>query len=389
MPPTITKIKSIEFAVPLVDIGYAPNGFSVVYEPGRTSERRIFALRVETDSGVTGEYVGGNSPAAAQLNMFAHYLIGKNALDREAHWSALKRAMRKYDWMGMGPIDIALWDLAGKHYDAPIHELLGTYRRRFPAYASTYQGDRHGGLDEPNDYADFAEYCLSIGYDGFKIHDWGGDWTDVKRTVETIHAVGNRVGAEMDLMIDPACNPPTFADALRIGRACDEQQFFWLEDPYRDGGVSQHGHRRLGSLIETPLLLTEHIRGLEPHTDFAVNEATDFLRADPEYDGGITGVMKIAHVAEGLGLDVELHAPGPAQRHCIAAIRNTNYYEMALVHPKCENTTPPVYADEYDDRLESLDDDGLISVPERPGLGVTYDWDYIFDNETGRRVYEA
>lgn len=72
--------------------------------------------------------------------------------------------------------------------------------------------------------------------------------------------------------------------------------------------------------------------------DFAANEATDFLRADPEYDAGITGAMKMAHMAEAYGLDVESHAPGPAQRHCIAACRNSNYYEMALVHPHCQNT---------------------------------------------------
>ena len=50
---------------------------------------------------------------------------------------------------------------------------------------------------------------------------------------------------------------------------------------------------------------------------------TDFLRVDPEYDMGITGAMKIAHFCEALGLDVQLHASGPAHRHCIAAIRNT------------------------------------------------------------------
>ena len=59
--------------------------------------------------------------------------------------------------------------------------------------------------------------------------------------------------------------------------------------------------------------------------DMALDEATDFWRADP-YDGGITGVMKVAHSAEGYGMDVELHIAGPAQRHCMAAMRNSNFY---------------------------------------------------------------
>jgi L-alanine-DL-glutamate epimerase-like enolase superfamily enzyme len=136
------------------------------------------------------------------------------------------------------------------------------------------------------------------------------------------------------------------------------------------------------------LLQTEHIRGIEPHTDFIANEATDFVRADPEYDAGITGAMKLARIAEGFGLDVEFHAPGPAQRHCIAAARNANYYEIALVHPECQNTTPPVYRGDYSDHLDTIDDDGTVPVPTDPGLGVEYDWGYIEDNATGDRVYE-
>jgi L-alanine-DL-glutamate epimerase-like enolase superfamily enzyme len=388
--PRIERIESVEFSYPLTDVGTDGAGFNLVYEPGTTTERRLFALRVHTDVGVTGEYVGSNSPGAAQWNTFADYLVGKNPLERERHWSEIKRALRKYDRMGLGPVDVALWDFAGKYHDAPIHELLGTYRRRLPAYASTYHGDEAGGLDSPAAYADFAADCLERGFGGFKIHGWGGsdDWRDVDREVETVHAVGERVGDEMDLMLDPACEYETFADALEVGRACDEQGFFWYEDPYRDGGVSRHAHRRLSERLDTPILQTEHVRGLEPYADFLAAGATDFGRADPEYDGGITGAVKRARVAEGFGLDVEVHAPGPAQRHCIAATRNANYYELALVHPDCGNTTPPVYEGDYSDELADVADDGTVPVPDGPGLGVEYDWEYVEANAVGRRVYE-
>ena len=391
MTPEITRVETTEFSYPIEDLGFSPDGFNPIYDPGADTERKIFGIKVETDTGITGEYVGGNSPAMAQVNMFGDYLVGKNPLHRERIWSELKKALRKYDRMGIGPIDIALWDFAGKYNDAPIHEMLGTYRTRLPAYASTYPGDENGGLDSPEAYADFAEECLEMGYGGFKIHGWGGsdEMRDIDREVATVHAVGERVGDEMDLMIDPYCEPETFGDALRLGRACDEEGFFWFEDPYRDGGISQHAHRKLADKLETSILQTEHVRGLEPHTDFIANEATDFVRADPEYDAGITGAYKIAHVAEGFGLDVELHAPGPAQRHVMAAIRNTNYYEMALVHPIMKNTQPPVYEGGYTDFLDSVDDDGTVPVPDGPGLGVEYDWDYIDEHRTGSvHVYE-
>ncbi|GGN20374.1 enolase C-terminal domain-like protein [Halarchaeum nitratireducens] len=391
MAPEITRIDSTEFAYELADVGTDEHGFNLVYEPGSTTTRKLFALRVHTDTGITGEYVGGNSPGAAQVNMFADYLIGENPLEREKHWSEIKRALRKYDRMGIGPVDIALWDFAGKYYDAPIHELLGTYRERIPAYASTYHGDEHGGLDSPAAFAEFAEEAREQGYAGFKIHGWGGGDAarDLSREIDAVHAVGDAVGDEMDLMHDPACELETFADALKLGRALDEEGFFWYEDPFRDAGISQHAHRKLRQKLDTPILQTEHIRGLEIKSDFAASESTDFLRADPEYDGGITGAMKVARVAEGFGIDTEFHAPGPAQRHCIAATRNANYYEMALVHPDAANTTPPIYADGYEDQFETVDDDGTVPVPDGPGLGVAYDWDYIEANSTGsRHVYD-
>jgi L-alanine-DL-glutamate epimerase-like enolase superfamily enzyme len=100
--------------------------------------------------------------------------------------------------------------------------------------------------------------------------------------------------------------------------------------------------------------------------------------------------MKVAHVAEGFGIDVEFHAPGPAQRHCIAASRNSNYYEMALVHPDTQNTQPPIYEGGYSDQIDTIDGNGHVTVPDGPGLGVEYDWDYIEDHATGtRHVYEG
>lgn len=391
MVPEITSIESTEFSYPIEDVGTDQHGFNLIYEPETVTERKLFGVKIHTDEGITGEYVGGNSPGAAQINMFANYLVGKNPLEREKHWSEIKRALRKYDQMGMGPIDIALWDFAGKYYDAPIHELLGTYRTKFPAYASTYHGDENGGLDSPEAFAEFAEECLAMGYDGFKIHGWGGSEgsRDLDREIDTALALGERVGDEMDLMCDPACELETFADALKLGQALDEAGFYWYEDPFRDGGISQHAYRKLGKQLDTPILQTEHIRGLEPATDFVANGATDFMRADPEYDAGITGAMKRAKVAEGFGIDVEFHAPGPAQRHCIAAIRNTNYYELALVHPDCPNTQPPIYVGDYSDMIDTVDDNGMVEIPHGSGLGVDYDWDYIEDNATGSvHVYE-
>jgi L-alanine-DL-glutamate epimerase-like enolase superfamily enzyme len=207
--------------------------------------------------------------------------------------------------------------------------------------------------------------------------------------VANVLEVAKRVGDSMDLMVDPACELQTWADALRLGRACDEARFFWLEDPYRDGGVSSFAHKKLRELIKTPLLQTEHIFGLEQHVDFILSSGTDFVRTGCYEDGGITGAMKVAHAAEGFGLDVEFHGGGLAHRHCIAAIRNTNYYELGLLHPLVAKTKAPVYPAEFTDELENVDANGHVPVPQGPGLGVEMDWDYIDAHRSGETVYDG
>jgi len=386
--PKITQIEVHEFEYGIRDVGQDPSfALGLSYEPGNVAKRRALGIKIHTDAGVTGEYVSIAPATFEQISMFADHLIGKNALHREEIYNEVKLILRKHDKMGLGPVDTALWDLAGKYHGAPIYELLGGYRTKLPAYASTYHADRSGALDSPEGYADFAQQCLEMGYRAFKIHSW--PYGPIEREVATVHAVGKRVGGKMDLMIDPCCAYTTFGDALRVGRACDEEGFFWYEDPFSDGGISQFAHRKLRQLIRTPLLQTEHIHMVESHIDFALAEATDFLRADPDYDGGITGVMKIAHAAEGLGLDVELHLVGPCRRHCMAAMRNSNYYEMGLVHPKVQaNIVPPVYKDGYSDELDSIDGSGCVDVPQGPGLGVEYDWDFISKHRTNGAVYE-
>ena len=82
--------------------------------------------------------------------------------------------------------------------------------------------------------------------------------------------------------------------------------------------------------------------------------------------------------------------PGPDGRRRTrwAAIRNTNYYEMGLLHPKCATWPVAVYADGYRDAIDAVDENGCVDVPEGPGLGVTYDWDYMEKHRTGGAEYK-
>jgi L-alanine-DL-glutamate epimerase-like enolase superfamily enzyme len=379
--PRITKLEQVIFEHEIQDMGADYNGFNTVYEKGSVLKMRPSILRIHTSEGVIGEAPGRSVPPNV-----AQYLLGKNPFEREKIYNDLKRGLRHTDRTAISAVDVALWDFAGKVYNAPIYQLLGGWRKTIPAYASTYHGDENGGLSTPEAFADFSEQCYDLGYRAFKIHGWGN--APISREVANVHAVGKRVGERMDLMIDPACEYETWADALRVGRACDAQNFFWLEDPYKDGGVSIFAHKKLRELLKTPILQTEHIFGLEQHVDFIVGGGTDFVRVGTYEDGGITGAMKVAHAAEGFGLDVEFHGGGLAHRHCIAAVRNTNYYELGLLNPKVKKTKPPIYPAEFTDELENIDESGHVAVPQGSGLGVEMDWDYIESRRVDTVVYE-
>jgi L-alanine-DL-glutamate epimerase-like enolase superfamily enzyme len=382
----ITAVAVHQFEHDTPDMGVDYNGFNHVYQAGGRLKQTGYVLTITTDGGIVGEYVGGTAASYAQVGMVAHYLLGRDPLARERIYNDLKRGLRKHDRMGIGPIDIALWDIAGKLYEAPVSQLLGGFRTTLPAYASTYHGDDNGGLDSPEAFADFAVQCRDMGYPAFKIHGWGNG--PIEREVATVLATRHAVGEQIDLMLDPACEYHTWADTLKVGRACDEARYLWLEDPYQDGGISAFGHRKLRQIIKTPILVGEHIRGHELHVDNIVADGTDFVRADADYDCGISGLMKVAHSAEGFGLDLEIHAPGPAHRHCMAAIRNTNYYELGLVHPRLARTKPPVYACDYSDELDAVDTRGHVPVPTGPGLGTPIDWDWVRAHQVGCVVYE-
>jgi L-alanine-DL-glutamate epimerase-like enolase superfamily enzyme len=167
--PRITSIEVHEYAYSLHDLGTDYNGFNLVYVPGSTVDLKGYIIRIGTDVGLVGEYAGGSAAEYSTLPSFAHYLIGKHALERERIYTDVKRALRQVARIGLAPVDIALWDLAGKYYQAPIYRLLGGYKERLPCYASTYHGDTNGGLDSPEAYAEFALQCQELGYPAFKI----------------------------------------------------------------------------------------------------------------------------------------------------------------------------------------------------------------------------
>ena len=130
------------------------------YIKGSKLPVKRLVVQIQSQEGLTGEFAvswGSTDATFGQMCMAAPHLLGRDPETREEIYDDLKRDLRAYDRMGTGPLDIALWDLAGKKYDTSVSKLLGGYRTRLPVYASTHHGQESpGGLDTPQAFADFA-----------------------------------------------------------------------------------------------------------------------------------------------------------------------------------------------------------------------------------------
>jgi L-alanine-DL-glutamate epimerase-like enolase superfamily enzyme len=381
----IEEIEIYEFTYRIEDVSPRPDG-EIVYVPGGSIEPPGYVLTIRTDTGIQGHYRAHmwTKVGVEQIkSVAAHFLIGRDPLNRNAIWNDLRRQLRHTDHNALGAIDNALWDLAGKQYGASVAELLGgRVRDRVPAYASTLSGNPE--RDPPERYADFAEECLERGYPAFKIHPHG----DPDADIEICRAVAERVGEEMELMLDPSSCYASFDDAVRVGKVCDEYDFFWYEDPLRDTGDSIYAMRRLAEEIETPILGIEQSR-TEPFGVFnhLTNDALEMVRVDAHLGGGLTSAQKICHTVETAGMDVEPHVGGPEHLQLAATLRNTHFFEHGLVHPE-------VGFEWYNDQgfigeLEVIDSDGQITVPDGPGMGVDIDWKFIEERETNHILIDS
>jgi L-alanine-DL-glutamate epimerase-like enolase superfamily enzyme len=159
---------------------------------------------------------------------------------------------------------------------------------------------------------------------------------------------------------------------LAVGRAIEEMNFYWYEDPLADDDLM--GCIKLREKLSIPLMATEYSPGgFTNYVPWILNKATDYLRGDVAVKGGITALLKTAHLAEAFGMNYEIHHGGNslnnwANLHVILAIKNTTYFEVLL----------PSGAQKYG-IIDDLTPDfsGMIHAPTEPGLGAKIDFDLI------------
>jgi L-alanine-DL-glutamate epimerase-like enolase superfamily enzyme len=339
--------------------------------PTGTSDLGLLAI--ETDAGVAGHAFLGTSSNPASLDgpMLIRFLkpilMGQDPLDRERLNRLLWARVRNVTVRAIGACDVALWDLAGKAAGMPIHRLIGTARDRIPAYASS---QIHA---TPEHYAEQARHYQSTGWHAYKIHP-PQRWRD---DIKVCEAVRKAVGDDYTVMLDSTWSY-RYDEALRVGRAIEEMGFYWYEDPLADQDL--YNYVKLKQQLHIPILATEYpIGGLDAYVPWIIERATDFLRGDVAVKGGITTMLKTAHLAEAFRMNYVAHHGGNslnnvAGLHVIMAIRNTEFFEVLL----------PDAMQKYGLAQDiEVDREGWVHAPTGPGLGAEIDFALIERKKLG------
>ncbi len=329
--------------------------------------RLLGVVTVHTDAGVDGHAFLGSSRQGADayvgplIEFVKPAIAGANPLDIGAIWQRLWKMNRSVSTNAIGAVDVALWDVAGKVANLPIHRLLGTCRERVPAYASS------GWLPTPEAYGEEARHFQALGWPAYKIHPHGTARDDIK----ICQAVRQAVGDDMVLMLDSMW-AYGYEDAVRVGRAIEALDYFWYEDPLVEEDL--YNYVKLRQKLDIPIMSTEYAPGrLYGMAQWVQQMATDILRGDVAVSGGITPLVRIAHLAEAFRLKCEIHHGGNslnnvANLHVTMAIPNCDYYEVFPSHG----------ANKFGlvEDIE-VDDQGWVYAPTQPGLGYEIDWDLV------------
>ena len=324
-------------------------------------------LRIKTDDGVEGNAFLGSAvnpaetDAGALIRFLKPVLMGKDALAREELHAAMRARQRHLGLRAIGACDAALWDIAGKAAGMPLYRLLGGGRSEIGAYASSQM------LESRDAYAAEAARFKAEGWKAYKIHPPHGPDEDIK----VCEAVRTAVGEDFTLMLDSTWSY-RYPDAVRVGRAIERLGFLWYEDPLNEEDI--YSYVQLRQKLDIPIIATEYPAGdIGTYAVWLTERATDALRGDIAVKGGLTTMLKTAHLAEAFHMNYEVHHGGNslnnlAQLHFACAVRNTTYFEVLLPHG----------AHKYG-LLEDIDigKDGLARCPQLPGIGGKIDFDRI------------
>jgi galactonate dehydratase len=338
---------------------------------------RYLFVEVHTDAGLIGLGESGTwgflEASGQAVETFKRYLVGQDPLRIEHHWQYLYRwnAFRGAAIMGaLSAIDIALWDIAGKHFGVPVHQLLGgPTRDRARVYYHVFGESR----------AELVAGCIAAKAAGFTAvghltpfvdarRDLPYDETYVQRiegAIESVRAYREAVGDEVDLCVE-IHRQLTPAEAIVLARGIEQYHPLFYEDPTLPDNFDAMA--QIADHIEVPIATGERLHTIFEFEMLLARGAVQYVRPDVCMCGGITGAKKIAALAEARHVGVVPHNPlspvsTAACLQLAACIPNFALQEYPLGEgepPKSEIVQPTL-----------VREGAYLRIPTAPGIGVS------------------
>jgi galactonate dehydratase len=344
---------------------------------------RWLFLRVETDDGTVGwgEPVveGRAATVAAAVDELADYLVGQDPRNIEDIWTVLYRGGfyrgGPIHMSALAGVDQALWDIKGKHHGVPVHDLLGgPVRDRIKVYSWI-------GGDRPAETAAAARAAVDRGFTAVKMNGTAemqfiDSREKVDRAVQSVAAVRDAVGPNVGVGVDfhGRVHKPM---AKVLIKELEPYKLMFIEEPV----LSEHVDGVLDVLrtAATPIALGERLYSRWDFKHIIASGAVDIIQPDPSHAGGITETRKIATMAEAYDVALALHCPlGPiALATCLqidAVTYNAFIQEQSLgIHYNTSNDL----LDYLSDPTVFTYDDGMVTIPRGPGLGIEVNEEYV------------
>lgn len=340
-------------------------------------------VAVFTDEGITGwgSVFTNDRLVHAALQVLEPLYAGESPLEPER---VSEKLHAHTFWMGRGGtithtisgIDIAMWDILGKATGQPVGRLLGgCYRSRVLPYASLL-------MCEPSA---LAERLTALGGQGFKAFKIG--WGPFGRQSDAVDerivkAARESVGPEARLMVDAgasdACWHQHFKWAARTASMLADFGVYWFEEPLVPDNLSDYVLLRQNAPL--PIAGGEVLTRRQSFTPFLQARAFDIVQPDVTKVGGISEERKIAWMAQENGVRFIPHGWNTAlglaaDLHLASATRNTDMVEYLTGSP---------FIDDLVEKKWQLDENGMLAIPNGPGLGVSLNLDAV-EKHTGQR----
>ena len=349
---------------------------------GWVRQRSATLVEVLTDAGITGwgeAFAQGLEPpeiAATVIDKALRPIVtGADPLDMEVLWHRMYHLTRDYGRKGsviagISAVDMALWDIAGKHFNVSVHRLLGgAFRTRVQPYATGFY--RISGQGEASRLAEEALRHFEAGFSIMKVKLGYG----VQDDIACMEAIGRAIqGKPITLMVDTN-HAYGRAEALRLGRALEQYELRWYEEPVVPEDIA--GYVEMRQKLAMPIAGGENEHTLYGYRELLGAGAIDIAQPDLGSCGGISAGKHIIALAQSHGVQVNPHVWGSAiaqaaSLQLLAAVP-VAHHSLFAQEPILEfdRSSHPFRVQLITRPIQQVD--GWVEIPSGPGLGVEVD----------------